>query len=50
MSCSKGRPVTSSRHEEITYDGTTSATITIIKDDETKTCTLVSPRGKPVWP
>ena len=50
MSCSKGRPVTSSRHEVITYDGTTTATITIIKDDETKTRTLVSPQGKPVCP
>jgi len=50
VSCSKGRPVTSSRHQVITYDGTTTATITIIKDDETKTCTLVLPRGKSVCP
>jgi len=42
--------VTSSRHQVITYDGTTTATITIIKDDDTKTCTLTLPRGKSVCP
>lgn len=50
VSFSSGSPVTSSRREVITYDGTTTAKITITRDGETKMCTMALPRGKPVCP
>jgi hypothetical protein len=45
-----GTPVTSSRREVITYDGTATAKISITKDGTTKACTLALPRGRPVCP
>jgi hypothetical protein len=45
-----GSPVSSSRREVITYDGTATAKISITKDGATKACTLALPRGRPVCP
>jgi hypothetical protein len=45
-----GTPISSSRREVITYDGSTTAKISITKDGETKACTLALPRGRPVCP
>ncbi|MBC7843080.1 MAG: hypothetical protein H7099_12240 [Gemmatimonadaceae bacterium] len=45
-----GAPVSSSRREVITYDGSTTAKISITKDGTTKSCTLALPRGRPVCP
>jgi hypothetical protein len=45
-----GSPVSSSRREVITYDGSTTAKISITKDGTTKACTLTLPRGRPVCP
>ncbi len=45
-----GTPITSSRREVITYDGSATAKISITKDGETKACTLALPRGRPVCP
>lgn len=45
-----GSPVSSSRREVITYDGTATARIAITKDGATKQCTLALPRGRPVCP
>ena len=50
VSYSNGTPVTSSRREVISYDGSTTAKISITKDGNTKNCTLALPRGKPVCP
>jgi hypothetical protein len=41
-------PVTRSRREEITYDGTAIAKVTITHDGTTKNCTMALPRGRPV--
>jgi len=41
-------PTTSTRREVVTYNGTTSATVTITRDGVTQTCTLALPRGRPV--
>lgn len=40
-------PVTASRREVITYDGSSTAKITITINGETKTCTMALPRGRP---
>jgi len=40
-------PTTSTRREVITYNGSTTATITITRDGVTRTCTL-APRGRPM--
>ncbi|MDZ7632704.1 MAG: hypothetical protein U5K74_15545 [Gemmatimonadaceae bacterium] len=45
-----GTPVSSSRREVITYDGSATARISITRDGETKACTLALPRGRPVCP
>ena len=45
-----GSPVSSTRREVVTYDGTTTAKISITKDGTTKACTLPLPRGRPVCP
>jgi hypothetical protein len=45
-----GSPVSSSRREVITYDGSATAKISITKDGTTKQCTLALPRGRPVCP
>ncbi|MES3036245.1 MAG: hypothetical protein V4813_19740 [Gemmatimonadota bacterium] len=45
-----GSPVSSSRREVITYDGTATAKIAITKDGATRQCTLALPRGRPVCP
>jgi hypothetical protein len=45
-----GSPVSSSRREVVTYDGTATAKISITKDGTTKACTLALPRGRPVCP
>jgi hypothetical protein len=50
VSYASGAPVTSSRREVITYDGSTTAKISITKDGTTKACTLALPRGRPVCP
>ena len=50
VSYGSGSPVTSSRREVITYDGSATAKISITRDGETKQCTLSLPRGKPVCP
>lgn len=39
-------PVTSSRREVITFDGTATATVVITKDGVTKNCTLSLPHGR----
>jgi hypothetical protein len=41
-------PVSSSRREVITYDGSAAATLVITQDGTTKTCTLPLPHGHPV--
>ena len=45
-----GTPVSSSRREVVTYDGTATAKISITRDGMTKACTLPLPRGRPVCP
>jgi hypothetical protein len=45
-----GSPISSSRREVITYDGSATAKISITKDGTTKECTLALPRGRPVCP
>lgn len=40
-------PVTSTRREVITYDGTASAKIVVVKDGVTHTCTVALPHGRP---
>lgn len=45
-----GSPVSSSRREVITYDGSATAKISITRDGATKECTLALPRGRPVCP
>lgn len=45
-----GSPVSSSRREVITYDGSATAKISITRDGATKACTLALPRGRPVCP
>lgn len=40
-------PVTSSRREVVTYDGSATATVVITQDGTTKTCTLPLPHGRP---
>ena len=41
-------PVSSSRREVITYDGSATATLVITHDGVTKSCTVALPRGRPV--
>jgi hypothetical protein len=43
-------PVTASRREVITYDGSSTATIVITINGDTKTCTMALPKGRPVCP
>jgi hypothetical protein len=50
VSYDNGAPVTSSRREVITYDGSATAKISITKDGTTRACTLSLPRGRPVCP
>ncbi len=50
VSFGSGSPVSSSRREVVTYDGSSTAKISITRDGETKACTLALPRGKPVCP
>jgi hypothetical protein len=50
VSYASGTPVTSSRREVITYDGSATAKIAITKDGTTQQCTLALPRGRPVCP
>ncbi len=50
VSYASGTPVTSSRREVITYDGSATARISITRDGTTKVCTLALPRGRPVCP
>ena len=45
-----GTPVSSSRREVVTYDGTATAKISITKDGTTRQCTLALPRGRPICP
>ncbi|MCC7055709.1 MAG: hypothetical protein IT355_20730 [Gemmatimonadaceae bacterium] len=45
-----GTPVSSTRREVITYDGTATAKISITRDGTTQACTLALPRGRPVCP
>jgi len=40
-------PVTASRREVITYDGSATAKIVITINGETKNCTMALPRGRP---
>ena len=42
-----GSPMTRERREVITYDGSSTATLTITTDGSTRTCTLPLPRGLP---
>jgi hypothetical protein len=39
-------PVSSTRREVLTYDGSTTATVVITQDGETQTCALPLPRGR----
>jgi hypothetical protein len=41
-------PVTSTRREVVTYNGTTTATVVITRDGVTQTCSLPLPHGRPV--
>lgn len=50
VSYGSGAPVTSSRREVVTYDGSATAKISITKDGTTKECTMALPRGRPVCP
>lgn len=43
-------PVTASRREVITYDGSSTATIVITINGESKTCTMALPHGRPNCP
>jgi len=43
-------PVTASRREVITYDGSSTATIVITINGDSKTCTMALPRGRPNCP
>ncbi len=43
-------PVTASRREVITYDGTSTATIVITINGDTKACTMALPHGRPHCP
>ena len=40
-------PITSTRREVITYDGSATAKLTITRDGTTKNCTIALPRGRP---
>ncbi|HEU0299421.1 MAG TPA: hypothetical protein VFR37_08210 [Longimicrobium sp.] len=42
-----GQTTTSTRREVVTYDGTSTATLVITRDGETRTCTLPLPHGRP---
>jgi hypothetical protein len=44
---SGGNTTTSERREVITYDGSTTAKVTITRNGETKQCTIELPRGRP---
>lgn len=44
---SGGNTTTSERREVITYDGTSTAKVTITRNGETKQCTIELPRGRP---
>jgi hypothetical protein len=50
VSYGSGAPVTSSRREVVTYDGTATAKIVITRDGETRNCTIALPRGRPACP
>jgi hypothetical protein len=39
-------PTTSSRREVVTYDGSTTAHLTIMQDGATRTCTMTLPHGQ----
>lgn len=41
-------PTTSTRREVVTYNGSSSATVTITRDGVAQTCTIALPRGRPV--
>jgi len=41
-------PVTSTRREVVTFNGSNTATVVITKDGQTRNCTLPLPRGRPV--
>jgi hypothetical protein len=41
-------PVTSTRREVLTYDGSATARLTIVQDGTTKSCTVALPHGRPV--
>lgn len=43
-------PVSSTRREVITYDGSANATVVITKDGSTESCTMPLPRGRLVCP
>lgn len=43
-----GSPVSSSRREVVTYDGSATAKLVITKDGTTQNCTIALPRGRPV--
>jgi hypothetical protein len=45
-----GSPVNSARREVITYDGSTTAKVTLTEDGVTKNCTIALPRGRMVCP
>lgn len=40
-------PITKTRSETITYDGTATAKVVIVDNGETKNCTMTLPRGRP---
>lgn len=42
-----GTPQVSNRRETITYNGTATATVVIVTDGVTKTCTVTLPKGRP---
>lgn len=42
-----GTPSVRERREEITYNGSATANVTITQDGTTKTCTMTLPRGRP---
>lgn len=50
VSYASGSPVSASRREVITYDGTATAKVSITKNGTTKQCTIALPRGRPVCP
>lgn len=50
VSFASGSPVTSTRREVITYDGSATAKSSITTDGTSQACTLGLPRGRPVCP